>query len=103
MWHVLQLLLRVVDRGYDRCGELLEEISKAVLFGCSLASLRASLCLGSNAAIRVETSERAIAFLKDATSLFDEGLDVVDEFFLVKLVAGRAVGLFNILKSVLVA
>ena len=97
MGHVGDLLLRVVDRGDDRGGDLLEAVGETVLFGRGLASLAAALGLGSDAAVRVESAEGAVAFLEDAAGFFDERLDVVDELFLVEFVAGSAVGLLDVL------
>jgi hypothetical protein len=99
MRHVGNLLLRVVDGGDDSSGNLLEAIGKTILLGRGLASLAAALGLRGDAAIGVETAERAVAFLEDATSLFDERLDVVDKLLLIELVAGCAVSLLNVLDA----
>ena len=53
--------------------------------------------MGSDAAIGIKTTERAVALVEDAGSFLDEWLDVVDKFLFVKLVTWRAVGLLNVL------
>ena len=57
----------------------------------------AALCLCGDAAVGVEAAERAVAVVEDARAFFDEGLDVVDEFFFVELVAGCAICLLDVL------
>lgn len=54
-------------------------------------------CLGSssNTSIGVEGADGSVAFLKNATSLFEQGFDVLDKLFLVKLLFGCTVGFFN--------
>jgi len=59
--------------------------------------LLTALCLRGDAAVGVETAESAVALAEDASAFFDEGLDVVDKFFFVKLVAGRAVSFLDVL------
>ena len=59
----------------------------------------ATLGLSGDAAVGVETAERAIAVVENAGALFDEGLDVVDKLLFVELVAGCAVGLLDVLES----
>ena len=92
------LLLRVVDGSDDRSSELLQAVGKLVLLRSGLASLLAALSLSSDAAIGIETTERAVALVQDAATLFDERLNVVDKLLLVELVARCAVGLLDILK-----
>ena len=50
-----------------------------------------------DAAVGVETAERAVAVVEDAGAFFDERLDVVDELLFVELVARGAVGLLDVL------
>lgn len=50
-----------------------------------------------DAAIGVESAQRGVAVVEDTAAFFDEGLDVVDEFFFVEFVARGAVGLFDVL------
>lgn len=50
-----------------------------------------------DAAVGVKAPEGAVAFLQDAAAFFDEGFDVVYEFFFVEFVLGSAVGGFNVL------
>jgi hypothetical protein len=95
--HVGDLLLCVVNGSNDGGGKLLEVVGKLVFFGRGFASLLAALCLGSDTAIGVEATERAIAIVEDARSFFDKRLDVVDEFFFVELVTWRAVSLLDVL------
>ena len=56
-----------------------------------------ALGLCSDAAVGVKAAEGAVAFLEDAATFFNEGLDVVDKLFLVQLVAGSTVGFLDIL------
>lgn len=56
-----------------------------------------ALGLGRDAAVGVETTERTVALVEDTATLFDEGLDIVDEFLFVELIAGCAIGLLNVL------
>lgn len=97
--HVGDLLLRVVDGSDNRRSELLQAIGKLVLLRSSLASLLTALSLSSDAAIGIETTKRAVALVQDAATLLDERLDVVDQLFLVELVAGCAVGLLDVLTN----
>ena len=53
--------------------------------------------LGGDVAVRVEAADGAVAFLQDAAAFFEEGLDVLDQLFLVELFFGRAVGFFDAL------
>jgi len=53
--------------------------------------------LVGDAPVRIETTEGAIAFLKDTTSFFNERLDVVNKFFFVEFIARCSISLFNIL------
>jgi len=59
--------------------------------------LLTALCLRGDAAVGVETAESAVALAEDAPTFFDEGLDVVDKFLFVELVAGCAVSFLNML------
>lgn len=95
--HVGNLLLCVVDGSDDRSCELLQAVGKLVLLRSGLASLLAALSLSSDATIGIETTERAVALVQDAATLFDERLDVVDKLLLVELVARCAVGLLDVL------
>jgi hypothetical protein len=54
--------------------------------------------LGSDAAIGIEATERAVTFLQDTRGLLDEGLDVIDELVFVEFLAWSPIGGFNILK-----
>ncbi len=99
MWHVLNLLLGIVDRRHNRGGELLEQVGKTVLFRCCFTCARAALSLGGDATIGIETAEGSIAFLQDATAFFNKRLDVVDKFFFIKFIAGGTISLFDILRS----
>lgn len=100
--HIADLLLGVVDGGDDRGGEFLEQVRELVFRGGRLACLLAALGLGGDAAVGVEAAEGAVAVVEDPRAFFDEGLDVVDEFFLVELVTRRAVGLLDVLRLMLV-
>ena len=95
--HVGDLLLCVVNCSDNRRGKLLQGVGQLVLLWCSLTSLLAALSLSSDATIRVETTERAIALVQDAASLFNKRLDVVDQLLLVEFVAGCAIGLLDVL------
>jgi primosomal protein N' len=97
--HVGDLLLRVVDGSDDRSSELLQAVGKLVLLRSGLASLLAALSLSSDAAIGIETTERAVALVQDAATLFDERLDVVNKLLLVELVARCAIGLLDVLMT----
>jgi hypothetical protein len=97
--HVADLLLRVVNGRDDSRSKLLKVVRELVFLRGCLAGLLAALGLCGDAAIGIETAERAVAVVKDARAFFDEGLDVVDEFFFVELVAGSAVGLFDVLRA----
>jgi hypothetical protein len=50
-----------------------------------------------DASVGIEATKGAVALLEDATTFFDEWLDVVDEFFFVKFVAGCTISLLDIL------
>lgn len=102
MGHVGNLLLCVVDGGDDSGGELLEIVGELVFLRRGFAGLLAALGLRGDAAVGIETAQTAVAVVEDARAFFDERLDVVDEFFLVELVAGCAVGLFYVLYWLLV-
>lgn len=95
--HVGDALLGVVDGGDDGGGELLEAVGQPVFLGRRLARVGAALGLRGDAAVRVEAAQGAVALLQDARAFFDERLDVVDELFLVKFVAGCAVGFLDVL------
>ncbi len=97
MGHVGDLLLGVVDGGDDGGGEFFEEVGELVFLWCGFAGLLAALGLGGDAAIGVEGAQGAVAVVEDAGAFFDEGLDVIDEFFFVELVAWCAVGLLDVL------
>jgi hypothetical protein len=97
MRHVGNLLLCVVDGGDDRGGNLLEAIGETILLRRSLAGLAAALGLCGYATIGIESSERAVALLKNTTSFLDQRLDIVNKFLFVQLVAGCTVGLFDVL------
>jgi hypothetical protein len=51
--------------------------------------------LVGDTAVGIETTEGAIAFLKDTTSFFNKRLDVVNKFFFVKFIARCSISLFN--------
>ena len=74
-----------------------------MLFWRGFAFGSSSLGLCSDMSIRIETTDRTIAFAEDLATLFDEWLDVVDKLLLVELFARSAVGFFNELRNVLVA
>lgn len=97
MGHVGNLLLGVVDGGDDGGGEFLEEVGELVFLRCGFARLLAALGLCGDAAIGVEGAQGAVAVVEDARTFFDEGLDIVDEFLFVELVAWCAVGLLDVL------
>lgn len=78
MGHVGDLLLSVVDGSDNRRGELLQAVGKLVLLRSGLTSLLAALSLSGDTAIGVESTERAVALVQHAATLFDERLDVVD-------------------------
>jgi hypothetical protein len=95
--HVGNLLLRVIDGGDDRSGELLEVVGELVLLGCCLSGLLTALRLSGDATIGIETTKRAVALVKDARALFNEWLDIVDKLLFVELVARCAIGCFDVL------
>lgn len=99
MRHVGDTAAAVVDGPDHRLGQLLEQVRQLVFFrsGITRGSPRLGGC--GDAAVRVESAERAVAFLEDAASFFEEGLDVFDELFLVELILGSAVGLFDALQK----
>ena len=102
MRHVCDALLAVVD-GLDDCrSQLLEEFGKLMLFVGSFATGGTGLSGCLNAAIGVEATDRAVAFLEDASAFFEKGLDLVDELFFVKLFLGSAIGFFDVLDRMLV-
>ena len=49
-------------------------------------------------AVRIETADCAVAFLQNATTFFEERLDLLYEFFLVKFFFRGAVGFFDVLE-----
>jgi hypothetical protein len=53
--------------------------------------------LGGDLAVGIKTAEGTVAVVEDARSFLNEGLDVVDKFLFVELVAGCAVGLLDVL------
>lgn len=53
--------------------------------------------MSSDAAIGIETTERAVALVQNAATLLDERLDIVDQLLLVELVARCTVGLLDVL------
>jgi hypothetical protein len=97
--HVGDLLLRVVNGSDNRRGELLQAVGKLVLLRSGLTSLLTALSLSSDAAVGVETTERAVALVQHAATLLDERLDVIDQLFLVELVARCAVGFLDVLET----
>jgi hypothetical protein len=50
-----------------------------------------------DASIWIEAAKGTVAFLEDATTFLEEGLDLVDELFFVEFLFGGAVGFFNVL------
>jgi hypothetical protein len=50
-----------------------------------------------DAAVGVKAAQTAVALLEDAAGFFDQRLDIVYELFFIELVAGSAVGSFNVL------
>lgn len=97
MGHVRNLLLGVVDGLDDVGGELLEQLGQLMLFRCRIASRSIRLGSSSNASIRIEAADRAVALLEDAATFFEQRFDLLDQFFLVQLVLGRSVGFLNML------
>jgi hypothetical protein len=97
MGHIRDLLLCVVDGRNNARSKFLEVVREFIFLGGCLASLLPALCLCGDAAIGIEAAERAVAVVEDARAFLDEGLDVVDEFFFVELVAGCAVCLLDVL------
>jgi hypothetical protein len=98
--HVVDALLRIVDRLDDDGGEFLEALGDAVLFGRSFTGGRFGFGLCRDMSIGIETADRAVAFAKNAATFFDQRLDVLDEFLFVKLLAGCAVGFLDVLLHV---
>lgn len=68
-----------------------------MLFWAGLAARRSGLGLRSNVSVGIEAADCAVAFAEDAAAFLDQRLDLVDEFFFVKLFFGSAVGLFDML------
>jgi len=97
MRHIRDLLLRIVNGRDHGRRELLEQVCQPVLLWRGIACLGTTLGLVGDAAVGIEAAEGAVAFLEDAAAFFDEGFNVVDQFFFVELVAGGAVGLFDVL------
>jgi hypothetical protein len=97
VWHVADPLLRVVDRRNNRAREFLEQVGETIFLWSGFASVCSTLCLCSDAAIRVKAAESTIAFLEDTAAFLDERFDVIDKLLLIKLVSGSSVGFFNVL------
>jgi hypothetical protein len=68
-----------------------------VLLGSGIACGSTSLGGGSDATIGIESPNGAIALLEDAATLFDHGLDILDQLLFVELVLGGAVSLLEAL------
>lgn len=56
-----------------------------VLLRGGLTGRRLVLGVGDDSSIRVQTANDAVGFGEDLPSFLDQGLDVLDELFLVKL------------------
>lgn len=97
----MNTFLSIVDGGDNCGGELLEQVCEAVFLGGGFASASTTLSLSSNAAIGIKTTKRAIAFLKNASSLLDERLDIVDQFLFVKLLLRSTISSLNVLEILL--
>ncbi len=92
MRHIVELLLRVLDRLDDIRRQFFEGVGKGMLFGRGFAGLGAGFGGGGDGAVRVEATEGAVAFLEDAVAFFDHGFDVFDDFFFVELFFWGAFG-----------
>ena len=82
--HVVELLLRVLDRLHDGGCELLERVGEGVLLRRRFAGGGACFGGGGDVSVWVEPSDGAVAFLQDAVAFFDHGFDVFDELFFVQ-------------------
>lgn len=83
--HVVELLLRVLNRLHNGGCELFERVGQGVLLGRGFAGGGSRLRRGCDVAVWVESADGAVAFLQDAVAFFDHGLDVFDELFFVEL------------------
>ena len=84
--HVVELLLCVLDGLYDRGCEFLERVGEGVLLRRCFTGGGPRLCVGGDVSVWVESPDGTVAFLQDAATFLDHGLDIFDEFFFVKLV-----------------
>ena len=99
MRHIRDLLLRVVDGRDNGTCDLFEQVGKTVLLRRGFAGAGAAFGFGGDVAIGIETTEGAVAFLKDAAAFFDEWFDVVDELFFVKLLTRGLISGVDVLKD----
>ena len=100
MRHVRNAFLGIVD-GLDDCGcEFFEVVRETIFLRRCFTVCGAGFGVAGDAAIRVEAADGAVAFLKDTATFFDQGLDVLDKLFFVKLLFGSAVGFFDVLLNV---
>jgi hypothetical protein len=97
MRHVSNALLAVINRLHHGLSQLLDHIGQLVFLGGGIARGSTSLGGRSDAAIRIESTNGAIALLEDATTLFDQGLDIPDQLLFIELVLRSAVGLLEAL------
>lgn len=71
---------------------LLDNISKVILLGRTLAGALPGLGIGLDVAVRVEAADDAVGLAQDVATLLDEGLHLLDELLLVALVLGLGLG-----------
>jgi hypothetical protein len=93
-------LLPCVINSLDHVGcQVLEQLCETMFFLCGVALGGTGFGGGGDTAVRIETAEGAIAFGEDATTFFNEGLNLLDKFFFVKFLFRCPVGFFNRLES----
>lgn len=88
MRHVLELAFCIVNTVGHIARQFLERHREAIFLrgGAPLTRGRLVLGLRRDTPVRVETSDGAVGFAENATSLLDQGTDFADEFFFIALV-----------------
>lgn len=76
--HIGDLLLRVVNCLDDGGGELFERVGQRVFFRRGFMISGACLGVGGDTAVRIKTSNGAVAFLQNAATFFDHRLHILD-------------------------
>lgn len=97
MWHIGNALLAIVDGLDNSSGQFLQQFCKLVLLLGGLAFCGACFRGGLNASIWIQTADGTVAFLQDASTFFQQWLNLIDEFFFVKFLLGRTVGFLDVL------